>query len=342
MKLLITGAAGFIGYHLSKRLAGENHEVVCIDNINDYYDVDLKYGRLASLGFDSYKPENAGANDPVVSSIFPNLRFAKIDLCDAGRLAGLFANNAFDIILHLAAQAGVRYSLANPDAYISGNIQGFLNLLESVKMNPPRRLVYASSSSVYGLNTKIPFSENDPADKPTSLYAATKRSGELMAYTYSHLYHIPTTGLRFFTVYGPWGRPDMAPFIFTKSIIEGKPINVFNNGKMKRDFTYIDDIVEGIIRVMNVIPKEKTEDNPASAALYNIGNGSPIDLMDFIRTLEDTLGKKAVIHYEPMQAGDLIETWADCSSLERDTGFHPHTELSAGISKFVEWYRNYH
>jgi UDP-glucuronate 4-epimerase len=266
----------------------------------------------------------------------------RIDLCDAGRLAGLFSNNAFDIVLHLAAQAGVRYSLTNPGAYISGNIQGFFNVLECARMHPPRRLVYASSSSVYGLNTKIPFSENDAVNRPASLYAATKLSDELMAHSYGYLYHIPTTGLRFFTVYGPWGRPDMAPFIFTKSIIEGKPIDVFNNGKMKRDFTYIDDIVEGIVRVMNVTPKEKTGNNAASGAIYNIGNGRPTGLMDFIHTLEEALGKKAVIHYAPMQAGDVIATWADCSRLKRDTGFLPHTDLSTGIKKFVEWYGNFY
>ena len=342
MKLLVTGVAGFIGYHLAKRLAKENHDIVCIDNINNYYDIDLKYDRLASLGFVCDALTNTGGDDPFISSIFPNLCFIKIDLCDTGRVANLFSRNAFDIVLHMAAQAGVRYSITNPHAYISGNIQGFLNLLESARTHPTRHLVYASSSSVYGLNTKTPFSENDAVNRPASLYAATKRSGELMAHAYSHLYHIPTTGLRFFTVYGPWGRPDMSPFIFAKSIIEGKPINVYNNGKMKRDYTYIDDIVEGIIRVMDVIPKEKTAENTASAAIYNIGNGRPVELMDFIHTLEEALGKKAIIQYAPMQQGDVIKTWADCSRLEHDTGFRPYTELSVGIKEFVEWYRNYY
>ena len=336
----MTGSAGFIGYHLSKRLAGD-HDIVCIDNINDYYDVDLKYGRMASLGFDRRTLEAAGADTFIVSSILPNLRFAKIDLCDSGRMAGLFSDNAFDIVLHLAAQAGVRYSLSNPGAYISGNIQGFLNVLEAARLRPPGHLVYASSSSVYGLNTKTPFSENDTVNMPASLYAATKRSNELMAYTYSHLYRIPTTGLRFFTVYGPWGRPDMAPVIFTKSIIEEKPINVFNNGNMKRDFTFIDDVVEGIIRIMRKIPKENEKD-PTPAAIYNIGNGTPVELMDFIHILEDALDKKAIIHYAPMQAGDVIATWADCSALERETNFRPHTALSAGINKFIGWYKEYY
>jgi UDP-glucuronate 4-epimerase len=220
-------------------------------------------------------------------------------------------------------------------------VQGFLNVLESARLYPPSHLVYASSSSVYGLNTKTPFSENDAVNRPVSLYAATKRSNELMAYTYSHLYRIPTTGLRFFTVYGPWGRPDMAPIIFTKSIIEEKPINVFNNGNMKRDFTFVDDIVEGIMRILGKIPGGNAND-PSPAAIYNIGNGAPVELMDFIHTLEDALGRKAVVNYTPMQAGDVIATWADCSALERDTGFHPHTDLSAGINKFVEWYKEYY
>ena len=341
MKLLVTGAAGFIGYHLVKRLAKENHTVTCIDNINDYYDIDLKYGRLAALGFSRDTLEKTGADSYVVSSIYPDLRFSKIDLCDAGRMSDLFTNAVFDIVLHMAAQAGVRYSLTNPHAYISGNVQGFLNVLEPARQHPPVRLVYASSSSVYGLNTKTPFSENDAVNKPASLYAATKRSNELMAYTYSHLYKIPTTGLRFFTVYGPWGRPDMAPVIFTKSIIEEKPITVFNNGNMKRDFTFVDDVVEGITRIIGMIPEGNGKD-AAPASIYNIGNGAPVELMDFIHALEDTLGKKALIHYAPMQAGDVTATWADCSLLERKTGFRPHTALPDGINKFVNWYKEYY
>jgi len=341
MKLLITGAAGFIGFHLAKRLASENHDILCVDNINDYYDVDLKYGRLAGLGFVRDALDTTTATNYTCSSIFPLVQFCKMDLCDTEHVTALFSNGNFDIVLHLAAQAGVRYSFTNPHAYISGNVQGFLNILEAAKLYPPRHIVYASSSSVYGLNVKTPFSEDDAVNKPASLYAATKRSNELMAHVYSHLYRLPVTGLRFFTVYGPWGRPDMAPFIFTRSIIEGDPINVFNNGNMQRDFTFVDDVVEGIIRVMNRIPEGNTEDN-TPVALYNIGNGGPVQLMDFIHTLEDALGKKASIVYKPMQPGEVISTWADCSALERDTGFRPATMLSAGVKEFVLWYRDYY
>jgi UDP-glucuronate 4-epimerase len=341
MKLLVTGVAGFIGYHLVKRLASDNHTIICIDNINDYYDVDLKYVRLAALGFDIKTLNMSETSGFLESTIYPSIRFAKMDICDTEHITSLFSENSFDIILHLAAQAGVRYSLINPQVYISANIQGFLTLLEAARRYPPKHFVYASSSSVYGLNTKIPFSERDTADLPASLYAATKRSNELMAHTYSHLYRIPLTGLRFFTVYGPWGRPDMAPFIFTKSIIEGKPINVFNNGNMERDFTFIDDIIEGIIRVMDRIPEGNTDDSIPST-IYNIGNGGPVQLMDFIHILENSLGKKASIVFAPMQAGDVVATWADCSALERDTGFRPCTELSSGIDKFVKWYKEYY
>ena len=340
MKLLVTGAAGFIGFHLAKRLAEEKNSITCIDNINDYYDIDLKYGRLAALGFNRDALESTAADSFIVSSIYPNLRFAKIDLCDARRMSVLFSSDTFDIVLHMAAQAGVRYSLTNPHAYISGNVQGFLNVLESARLHLPGHIVYASSSSVYGLNTKIPFSENDAVNMPASLYAATKRSNELMAYTYGHLYKIPTTGLRFFTVYGPWGRPDMAPIIFTKSIIGEKPIDVFNNGNMKRDFTFVDDVVEGIMRIMGKVPEVNGKDAPAS--IFNIGNGAPVELMDFIHALENALGKKAIINYAPMQAGDVIATWADCAALERETGFRPHTDLSSGINKFFEWYKEYY
>jgi len=341
MKLLITGTAGFIGYHLTRRLAEENHSIVCIDNINDYYDTELKYGRLKALGFERDVLEKTNRENLVVSTSFSCIRFAKMDLCDKEGMFALFSEESFDAVLHLAAQAGVRYSLTNPHAYISSNIEGFLNVLEAARLHPPRHLVYSSSSSVYGLNTQIPFSENDAVDHPASLYATTKRSNELMARTYSHLYNIPTTGLRFFTVYGPWGRPDMSPFIFTKAILEGKPINVFNNGNMKRDFTYVDDIVEGIIRTMNRIPEGNGVDT-TPAMIYNIGNGGPVPLMDFIHTLEDTLGRKAIINYAPMQPGDVCATWADCSALERGTGFRPYTALSDGIRKFTEWYKNYY
>jgi len=339
MKVLVTGAAGFIGSHLAKRLAQENYSVTGVDNINDYYDVDLKYGRLSSIGFERNAVDAAGENKCIHSSVFPGLCFARTDLHDTEHTASLFREGAFDIIVHLAAQAGVRYSLTNPHCYISANIQGFLNVLEAARAYPPRHLVYASSSSVYGLNTKIPFSENDDISRPASLYAATKRSNELMAHTYSHLYQIPATGLRFFTAYGPWGRPDMSPFIFTDAIVKGKTINVFNNGNMKRDFTFIDDIVEGIIRVMRRIPDG---DGVVPAAIYNIGAGKAVELMDFIHTLEDALGKKARIQYAPMQPGDVCVTWADCSALRRDTGFCPQTTLSDGIQQFVAWYKYYY
>ena len=323
MKILVTGAAGFIGYHLARELAENGYDIVGIDNINDYYDVDLKHGRLKEL------------------SVFPNIRFEKIDICDAERLNVLFSREKFDVVLHLAAQAGVRYSLTNPNAYISSNVQGFMNVLEAARKYPPSHLVYASTSSVYGLNTKAPFSEKDMVTQPASLYAATKLANEHMAYTYSHLYGIPTTGLRFFTVYGPWGRPDMALFIFTKSIIEDKQITLFNNGNMQRDFTYIDDIIEGIIRIMDKIPKGNITTGVQSA-MYNIGNGSPIELMDFVHALEEALDKKANIQYAPMQEGDVVSTWADCSALKRDTGFQPFTPISAGIKEFVTWYKEFY
>ena len=341
MKLFVTGAAGFIGFHLVKKLAEEKHDIVCIDNINNYYDVDLKYGRLAALGIKQNAPDIIKENEITISTQYPHVKFGKFDLCDTEQIVSLFSENSFDIVIHLAAQAGVRYSLANPHAYISGNIQGFLNILEAARLYPSRHLIYASSSSVYGLNAKTPFSETDEVNQPASLYAATKRANELMAFTYNHLYHIPVTGLRFFTVYGPWGRPDMAPFIFTKSIIEGQPINVFNNGNMKRDFTYIDDVIDGIMRVVKSNPAEN-EKNHTSAVLYNIGNGKPVPLMDFINTLEKALDKKAIIKYAPMQMGDINSTWADCSAIEHDTGFRPQTTLVSGIQKFAAWYKEYY
>ncbi|GHT52591.1 NAD-dependent epimerase [Spirochaetia bacterium] len=321
MKLLVTGTAGFIGYHLSRRLAEDGHTVVGIDNINDYYDVDLKYGRLAEL------------------EKYPNMQFIKMDITNVAAIKELLATEHFDIVLHLAAQAGVRYSLKNPDAYISSNIQGFLNMLEAVRITPVRHFVYASSSSVYGLNTTQPFIETQDCSSPASLYAASKRTNELLAHTYAHLYGIPVTGLRFFTVYGPWGRPDMAPMLFTKSILEGKPITVFNNGNMQRDFTYVGDIVEGIVRLMKHIPMAVTT---APTHIYNIGNGTPVALLDFIHTLENALGCKAKIEYAPMQAGDVPVTWADCSALEQDTGYRPVTTLAEGIKQFIVWYKNFY
>jgi UDP-glucuronate 4-epimerase len=314
VKILITGIAGFIGYHLAKRLAAQGDTIVGIDNINDYYDVNLKYGRLADLG--------------------KSVTFHKMDLADSAALKALFKAEQFDIVVNLAAQAGVRYSLTNPDAYIASNIQGFLNVLEAARAFPVKHLVYASSSSVYGLSTAQPFAESNAADQPASLYAATKRANELLAHSYAHLYNIPTTGLRFFTAYGPWGRPDMALFLFTKAILAGQPIDVFNHGVMRRDFTYIDDIVEGIDRIMRL--------SPASARVYNIGNGAPVPLLDFIHALEAELGLKAQMNLLPAQPGDVPATWADCSALEAATGYRPRTPVQEGIKKFVEWYQGFY
>ena len=332
MKTLITGAAGFIGFHISKRLLDEGHTVFGVDNLNDYYDVNLKQARLSIL------EDNK------------NFVFYKTDISDKGTMQEIF-KQGFDYIIHLAAQAGVRYSLVNPYAYIDSNIYGFLNILEGCRQNPPRHLIFASSSSVYGGNRKMPFSVHDNVDHPVSLYAATKKSNELMAHTYSHLYGIPTTGLRFFTVYGPWGRPDMALFIFTRAILEGRPIDVFNYGQMKRDFTYIDDIVEGVVRLLDKIPApnaawDGTRPDPSSSfapyRLYNIGNNSPVELMHFIEVLEEVLGKKAKKNMLPIQPGDVPETYADIDDLMKEVGFRPSTPLEVGIKRFVEWYKSYY
>jgi len=338
MKILITGIAGFIGYHLAKRLAEQGETIVGIDNINDYYDVNLKYARLKDLGLninDEIKKIDCSA---VFHSIkYSKISFYKMDLTNGSELKNLFKKEQFDIVINLAAQAGVRYSLTNPDTYISSNIQGFLNILEAVRANPVKHLVYASSSSVYGLNNKQPFSENDVTDNPASLYAVTKKENELMAHSYAHLYSIPSTGLRFFTVYGPWGRPDMALFLFTKAILSNQPIDVFNNGEMQRDFTYVDDIVEGIIRVMHKVP----DNNSVQSKIYNIGNGSPVRLLDFIHAIEDELGIKAKMNMLPMQPGDVPATWADTSALKTDTGYQPSTKIQEGIKKFIFWYKEY-
>jgi UDP-glucuronate 4-epimerase len=352
VKILITGMAGFIGYHLAKRLVSCGNEIIGLDNINDYYDVTIKYGRLRDLGFpmeDIPVQFSAGGSRLCQSSGYPNLRFVRMDLEDTGGLKALFAAEGFAVVVNLAAQAGVRYSLTNPGAYIASNIQGFLNILEVLRAHPVRHLVYASSSSVYGLNTLQPFSESGPADHPVSLYAASKGCNELMAHSYSHLYGIPSTGLRFFTVYGPWGRPDMALFLFTKAILEGHPIDVFNHGDMRRDFTYVDDIVEGIVRVINLIPSGnpnwdgiQSGTGPAPARIYNIGNGKPVLLLDFIHALETELGTTARMNLLPMQMGDVPATWADCSALEEATGYRPHTGIQEGIKRFVAWYREFY
>ncbi|MCE5313301.1 MAG: NAD-dependent epimerase [Nitrospiraceae bacterium] len=332
-KILVTGAAGFIGSTLSIRLLDRGDTVVGIDNMNDYYDVTLKEARLARL------------------ATRQGFTFVKLDIADRSGMERLFAEHNFDAVMNLAAQAGVRYSLINPYSYIESNIMGFTNILEGCRHTKVKHLVYASSSSVYGANTKMPFSVHHNVDHPVSLYAASKKANELMAHTYSHLFNIPTTGLRFFTVYGPWGRPDMALFLFTKAILEGRPIDVFNNGKMQRDFTYIDDIVEGVIRVIDNIAAPNPEwsgDAPDSATsrapyrLYNIGNNSPVELMRYIEVLEECLGKKAQKNMLPMQPGDVPATYADVDDLTRDVGFKPATPIETGIKNFVEWYRGYY
>lgn len=337
MKILVTGTAGFIGFHLAKKLLERGDEVVGIDCINDYYDVNLKYARMAETGIAREEVEDG---KPVQSTKYPRYRFIKLRLEDREALQNLCAAETFDAVVNLAAQAGVRYSLENPYAYVESNIVGFVNLLECVRHNPVRHFVYASSSSVYGGNTKTPFSEEDRVDNPVSLYAATKKSNELMAHVYSQLYGIPVTGLRFFTVYGPWGRPDMAPMIFTKAILAGKPIRVFNNGDLSRDFTYIDDIIEGVVRVIDEIPG--TGAPRSSSEIYNIGCGHPMPLMDFIHTLEEALGKKAVMQMLPMQKGDVYTTYADTSKLQRDFDYKPIVSLETGVRNFVKWYESHH
>ena len=345
MKILITGTAGFIGFHLANRLLERGDEVVGLDNINDYYDVNLKYGRLKEAGIEKDVIEY---NKLVQSKKYPNYKFVKLNLEDKENLFKLFEKEKFDKVCNLAAQAGVRYSLTNPDAYIQSNIVGHMNILEAVRCYDVKALSYASSSSVYGLNKKQPFSTDDNVDHPISLYAATKKADELMSHTYSYLYNIPTTGLRFFTVYGPWGRPDMALFKFVKNILEDKPIDVYNYGNMQRDFTYIDDIVEGIVRVIDNPPKPnpnwdgRASESIAPYKVYNIGNGSPVKLMDFIEAIEETLGKKAKKNLLPMQPGDVPSTWADTTDLERDLGYKPYTPVKEGIKKFVEWYRRFY
>ncbi len=348
MKVLITGTAGFIGYHLANRLVERGDSVVGIDSINDYYDVQLKYGRLAETGIDGASLEY---NKEVISSKFDNYSFVKLNLEDNEALNNLFTKHKFYRVCNLAAQAGVRYSLVNPGAYINSNIVGFANILEACRHNEVEHLVYASSSSVYGCNEKMPFSTSDNVDHPVSLYAASKKSNELMAHCYSHLFNLPTTGLRFFTVYGPWGRPDMAPILFTSAISSGKPIKVFNYGDMKRDFTYIDDIVEGVVRVINNPPKGNeswtglSPDPGSSKApykIYNIGNSSPVGLMDFIKAVENALGIEAEKQMLPMQPGDVPATWANVDDLINDLGYKPDTDIQDGVNRFVDWYKSFY
>lgn len=347
MKILVTGTAGFIGSFVALRLLERGDEVVGLDSINDYYDVNIKYGRLERAGID---PLKAKAGEIVQSSVHSNYRFIKMLLEDREGLEKLFVDEEFDKVCNLAAQAGVRYSLTNPHAYVDANVVGFVNILEMCRHHNIKHLTYASSSSVYGLNENYPFSTHDNVDHPISLYAATKKSNELMSHTYSHLYGIPTTGLRFFTVYGPWGRPDMALFLFTKAILDGRPIDVFNNGEMKRDFTYIDDIVTGVIKVLDKPPggdakwngkKPNPSGSIAPYKIYNIGNNSPIGLMDFIDAIEKALGKKARKKFLPMQPGDVPATWADVDDLVKDLGYAPSVSIQEGIDRFVEWYLDF-
>jgi UDP-glucuronate 4-epimerase len=333
-KILVTGTAGFIGFHLANKLVELGIEVIGIDNINDYYSTDLKYARLAEAGISD---EAKNWHQKVSSSKNSNYSFIRMNLEDKQQLDELFKTEKFDMVCNLAAQAGVRYSIENPQAYIDSNIIGFINILEACRHNEIKHLVYASSSSVYGNSSKMPLSVDDRVDNPISLYAATKKSNELMAHTYSHLFGIPTTGLRFFTVYGPWGRPDMAYFSFTKDILSGTPIKVFNQGDLYRDFTYVDDIVEGIIKIMNGAP---TSTPPYK--VHNIGNASPVKLMDFIETIERALGQEAKKEFYPMQPGDVYKTFADVSELEKDFGYSPDTSLKKGIGEFVKWYSSFY
>lgn len=334
MKIIVTGAAGFIGFHVVKSLLEQGHEVVGIDNINSYYDVKLKYDRLAETGIMMNEIQH---HQFAQSKTFPSYRFMHLDLMEREYLHSLFEEEHFSHVVHLAAQAGVRYSLQHPYAYIDSNIVGFINILEACRQFSVAHLVFASSSSVYGANAKLPYKETDRTDNPVSLYAATKKSNELMAYTYSKLYNIPTTGLRFFTVYGPWGRPDMSPTLFMKAITSNETIKVFNHGNMKRDFTYIDDIVEGLTKTVPSPPKREIP-----YAIYNIGCSSPVKIMDFIATIERVSNKKAVLEMADMQSGDVIATYADTSLLEKDFGYKPSTPLQIGIEKFHNWFKEYY
>jgi len=321
MRILITGAAGFIGFHTARRLCRDGHQVVGIDNLNSYYSVELKQARLSQLAAHSH------------------FEFHRLDLADKQALLELFAGQRFDQVIHLAAQAGVRYSIDSPDTYAQSNLVGFLNVLEACRAYKPSHLIYASSSSVYGLNHKLPYATSDAVEQPISFYAATKRANELMAHSYAHLYGIPTTGLRFFTVYGPWGRPDMALFKFTDAILKGQPIDVYNDGAMSRDFTYIDDIVEALVRLIPLPPEPETG---APNKVYNIGFGSPVKLLDFIECLEDALNIRAIKHFMPLQSGDVLNTWADTRELEARVGFRPQVTVSTGVPSFVDWYCSYY
>lgn len=339
MKILVTGAAGFIGFYVAKRLAASGHEVIGLDNINDYYTTDLKFDRLLELGINPSEAETF--NQICLSSTSPNLKFVRMALEDGDSLRQLFTSENFDVVCNLAAQAGVRYSIEHPETYIQSNIVGFLNILECCRHTNVKHLVYASSSSVYGENEKVPFETSDRVDHPISLYAATKKSNELMAFTYNHLYGFATTGLRFFTVYGPWGRPDMAMFLFTDAIINGREIKVFNNGNLERDFTYIDDIVEGVVRIIE--DQIRLESGGSSGdRVYNIGNSNSVKLMDFITQIEEELGIEAKKQFLPMQAGDVPKTWANVDDLIRDYQYKPQTTVKTGVHNFISWFKDYY
>jgi UDP-glucuronate 4-epimerase len=346
-KILVTGTAGFIGFHVARALMDSGINIVGLDNINDYYDLKLKYARLAETGI---PVDDIRYNSIIGSTTNEAYRFVQMDLEDKKNLLNLFEKEKFDMVLNLAAQAGVRYSFTNPDAYIGSNITGFLNILEACRFHPVEHLVYASTSSVYGLNTQMPFSVHQNVDHPASLYAASKKSNELMAHSYSHLFNIPVTGLRFFTVYGHWGRPDMALFIFTKSILAGEAINVHNEGRMERDFTFVDDIVKGILKVLGspaqAAGKDENLSDPAYSSapyrLYNIGNSKPVKLMDFIHAIEMELGKKAELNLIPIQPGEVEKTWADVSDLSDQFNYYPKTPILEGIKKFIHWYRDFY
>lgn len=348
MKILVTGAAGFIGSAVCEKLLSQRHEIVGLDNINDYYDPNLKYDRLRNLGVPK---DNISWFRFTTSDNMPNFRFVRMNLEDRQAMQMLFANEEFDVVINLGAQAGVRYSITNPQAYVDSNLCGFMNILEGCRHNRVKHLVYASSSSIYGLNGKVPFSEHDVTVHPVSLYAATKKSNELMAHAYSKLYNLPTTGLRFFTVYGPWGRPDMSPFLFIDAILRDRAIKVFNNGDMLRDFTYIDDIVESIVRIIDIIPEGNSEwdeqnpdpaSSPAPYKVYNIGNQQPIKLLDYIHNIELAIGREAKKEFLPMQPGDVYQTYADTSDLQAATGYTPCTTLQQGIASTVEWFKDYY
>ncbi|WP_026968351.1 NAD-dependent epimerase [Algoriphagus terrigena] len=348
MKYLVTGSAGFIGFHVAQQLVDRGEEVVGLDIINDYYDINLKYARLEHRGIEK---SSIKKGELVQSNTQPLYRFIQLDLVEKEALLALFEKEKFDVVIHLAAQAGVRYSLTHPEVYIQSNIIAFLNILECCRFHPVKHLVYASSSSVYGANEKLPFSTSDSVDHPISLYAASKKSNELMAHTYSHLFGIPTTGLRFFTVYGPWGRPDMALFLFTEAILKGEKIQVFNYGEMKRDFTFVEDIVEGVIKVADRPAAENPDFDPqnpdpgsakAPFKIYNIGNSSPVLLMDYIKAVEKGLGKKAEMELLPLQPGDVPASHADVQDLVRDTGYKPNTPIEVGVKAFTDWYLDYY